>query len=234
VTALGLWLLAPIAAAGPVADGAAAFDEGRLDEAIAAWEAPADQGWALSGVAHYDIGIAWYRKGDMPRAVARFRGAARLRPRDPYVHHNLALARAGLVSAPEPVGGDAWRRVVTPGELGLLGILLAGLGSLGMVLRRTRAASAAVWATGIGVGGIAVAGAWEAALHPVAVVVDAEAVLRDAASVEGGERFRLPPGAEVRVERSLDEFLLVEDARERRGWVARNAVELAWGGLIGR
>jgi hypothetical protein len=230
-----LWLMwATRAAAGPVADGAAAFDDGRLDEAIAAWEAPGAEGWALSGVAHYDIGIAWYRKGDLPRAVARFRGAAQLRPRDPYVHHNLALARAGLSSVPDPVGGDGWRRVVTPGELGVLGILLAGLGSLGMLLRRTRLAAGAVWATGLGAGAIAAVGAWDVALHPVAVVVDAEAVLRDAASVDGGERFRLPPGAEVRVERALDDFLLVEDVRERRGWIARNAVELAWDGLVGR
>ena len=228
--ALLVWL-AGAAAAGSIADGAAAFDAGRLDEAIAAWHG--EEGATLSGVAQYDLGVAYYRKGDLPRAVAHFRGAARLRPRDPWVHHNLALARAGLTNLPDPVGGDGWGRVATPGELGLLGVFVTAIGSFLMLCSRVRPAGTAVWLVGLGTGGVAAAGARWDAHHPVAVVVDAEAVLRDAATVSGGERLRLPPGAEVRVQQAYDDFLLVEDARARRGWVPRNAVALAWDGAIG-
>lgn len=227
-----VWMVG-MAHAGIVGDGATAFADGQLDAAIAAWEQARADGGQPSGIVEYDLGVAWYRKGDLPRAAARFRAAARLRPRDPNVHHNLALVRSGLAGVPEPAADPGWMQVVTPGELGLLGVLLAAVGSLlvtvgPVVLSGGRPAGVAVLAVGIGCGSVGVWGAHEEALHPIAVVVDEEVVLRDAASVDAGERLRLPVGTEVRVERSLDGFLLIEDGRDRRGWVAANAIDLAW------
>ncbi|MEZ4239648.1 MAG: hypothetical protein R3F59_26540 [Myxococcota bacterium] len=65
-----------------MADGATAFDGGDLDDAIAAWQAPMASGWEVSGVARYDLGVAWYRKGDMPRHRRLPRGGPAARPRD--------------------------------------------------------------------------------------------------------------------------------------------------------
>lgn len=226
-------LLAGIAHAGIVGDGAAAFEQGQLDDAISAWEQARADGGQPSGIVEYDLGIAYYRKGDLPRAASRFRAAARLRPRDPNVHHNLALVRSGLHGVPEPVGDPGWMQVVTPGELGLLGVILAGFGSLLVtvgpwVVSGGRQAGMVVLATGIVCGVVGARGAQDHALHPVGVVVDEEIVLRDAASIDAGERLRLPVGTEVRVERAWDGFLLIEDGRDRRGWVSSNAIDLAW------
>lgn len=226
------WWFAALAAAS-VGEGALAFERGDLDAAIAAWESAREGGAQASGVVEYDLGVAWYRKGDLPRAIARFRAAARLRPRDGNVQHDLALARAGLGPVPPPVGAEAvWTRILTPGELGVAGVLATAMGSLLLLVARRRAglAGASLLAGGLAAGALGVWGLWAMRAHPVAVVVDGEAVLRDAASVDGAERLRLPPGSEVRVMRAYDAFFLVEDGKGRRGWAPSNALDLAWAG----
>ena len=219
-------LLWAMACSKVVGDGSAAFDAGQLDQAITVWSGA---GGSPSGVVQYDLGVARYRSGDFPRAVARFRGAARLRPRDGNVQHDLALSRSELDSGvPPPVSLASWTQVLTPGELGLLGFLVTGLGSLLTFPRRTRLGGAATLAVGLASGLLGSWAAFDQRAHPVAVVVDQTLILRDAASVNAGERLRLPPGTEVRVERKAGEFLLVVDGRDRRGWAPANGLDLAW------
>ena len=224
---MSVLLACALALAGPVGDGAQAFEEGRLDEAVATWEGSVER--SPSGVLLYNLGTAWYRKGDPARAVAYLRAAQRLRPRDGSVHHNLALARSELDRVPPPATGPvAWSLVVTPGELGLLGVALAALGSLllagGVKQRSWTGAGAAAWGVGLAVGTVASIGAYDLDAHPIGVVVDDVASLRDAASLQGRPRHDLPVGSEVRVERRYGGFLLVEDGRGRRGWVADGGV----------
>ena len=229
--ALGLW--ATLAWAGPLKDGAQAFDDGRLDEAIEIWTGAAKRG-RRSGVLEYNLGTAWLRKGEATRAIAHLRAAVRLRPRDGSVHHNLALARAdvGQVPPPAPLPA-AWMAVVTPGELGFLGLLVTGIGSAVASLWRHRGRGALLLGTsglvaGIVVGGVGAWGSYAQENHPVAVIVDGTAMLRDAASVNAGERFAVQPGTELRVERRYAGFLLVEDGRGRRGWLAEGAAQVGW------
>lgn len=222
-----LW--AALAWGGPVADGAAAYEDGDLDGALAAWEE--GLGSMPSGALMYNLGTAWYRRGDHARAVAYLRGAMALRPRDGSVHHNLALARSELGSVPAPAEpAVGWSLVITPGELGLVSAVATGLGSLLLVwgVRREgwTVPGVVVLGTGLAVGGVASWGAYAMQAHPIGVVVDRDVSLRDAASLEGRPRVELPVGTEVRVDRSYAGFLLVEDGRSRRGWVADAALQL--------
>ena len=244
---MALWL--SLAWAGALEDGAAAFQEGDLDAAIAAWQSASAEGAQPSGVLQYNLGVAWYRKGDFPRAVAELRGAARLRPRDGNVLHNLALARAALGMVPTPVSDSGWTQVVTAGEVSVLGVLITALGSLLLSLGHRppmsrlggRAAGGLLLALGLALGLLGVSEARWQRRHPVAVVLGTalsgqasaegpgdDVVVRDAPSINAGERHRWPAGTETRVIRSHDGFLLLEDGRQRRGWVASNSVELAW------
>ena len=216
-----------VAAASAVGEGAAAYREGQLDVATATWEA--GLGRQASGVLMYNLGTVWLRRGDPARAAAYLRGAAALRPRDGSVHHNLALARSELGAVPPPAeSAVAWSLVVTPGELGLFSVVLAGIGSAVLLggLRRDgwTLPGATLWVGGVAAGAVASAGAWEQWRHPIAVVVDQPAALRDAASMDGRARVELPVGAEVRIERSYAGFFLVEDGKGRRGWVGDGAV----------
>lgn len=227
-------MFASLALAGGIADGAAAYDDGQLDEAMATWTAPREAGQRTSAIAEYNVGTSYLRRGDPARAIAHLRSAARLRPRDGRIHHNLALARAAVSKAPPAVGmPSAWMSVVTPGELGLLGLLLVALGSGTVVAARAgrgpgTALGAGALAVGLALGGVAVAGEQALTAHPIVVITEEEAVLRDGAMVDAGERFRLPLGTEVRVERSYHGFYLIEDGRGRRGWLAAGAAEPGW------
>ncbi len=223
-----IWFVS-LALAGAVSDGAAAYEEGDLVGAVEAWEG--GLGSVPSGALLYNLGTAWYRRGDPARAVAYLRGALVLRPRDGSVHHNLALARSELGSVPPPVDPPvSWSLVVTPGELGLLGVAVTGLGSLLLVVGVRRegltAPGAVALAAGLLVGGAATWGGLQHQWHPVGVVVDHAISLRDAASLEGRPRSELPVGTEVRVDRHYAGFLLVEDGRGRRGWLPDGAVLL--------
>jgi hypothetical protein len=217
-------LLLALALAGPLQDGAEAYDRGEWQAAIDAWGAVESP----SGAVLYDLGSAHYRAGDLPRAIAHWRAAARLRPRDGALAHDLALARAALDELPPPVDPPlAWLAFGTVGELGLVATALLALASGLLALRRRRGGSA--WpaalagGAGIALGAAALAGAEAVVAHPVAVVVDAPAVARDAARPDADERFRLPPGAEVLVERDLGGFRLVRTGDGRRGWIPSGA-----------
>ncbi len=230
-------LLVGAASAGVVAEGHEAFERGDVDAAIAAWSRAREGGGHPSGVVEYDLGTALLRRDDPVRALPRFLAAARLRPRDANVQHDLALTRSLLQERsqgrvlPEPASPiPGFGRVLAPGELGVVGLLVTALGSAALLLRRRLgpAVGAALLALGLALGAVGAWGLERQARHPLAGVVDAAAVMRDAPDVGAGERQRLPAGTEVRVERRYGSFLLVEDGRGRRGWLADNVVELAW------
>ena len=231
----GLVLWVGLAFAGPVADGAEAFDAGDVDGALAAWEGA---GSPPSGKLLYDLGNAWYRKGDPARAVAHYRAARRLRPRDGDLQHNLAVARAELDGAPEPVAAErGWMELLTVGELGVLGALLTALGSAWLVVwfrrRRLQGALGAVpavglWFIGLVVAVLATLGARDVLVHPVGVVVDRAVVSRDLPRADGEARATWPPGTELRVVERGDTWVLAEDGRGRRGWVSDTAMLILW------
>ncbi len=217
---------------GVVAAGAERWDANRVEEAITAWSEAADRG-PPSGIVDYDIGTAWLRLGDASRAIVHLRAAGARRPRDGSVNHNLALARAELGAVPPPVELAAgWMSAVTPGELAAIGWLVILLGS-GLVsahawrrpdepLRRSAPAVSGLLLVGVGlaIGATAVQGAADHRKHPVAVVQVELTPLRDSPAIDSQARTQLRFGSEVRLEQRRGDFWLVEDGRERRGWVA--------------
>ena len=89
------------------ADAAKAYDENRLPEAIAGWQALADEGQALPEVL-FNLGNAYYRHGDLGEAILAYRRAQRLAPRDPDIRANLGFAAqsAGIeLPARKPLAG---------------------------------------------------------------------------------------------------------------------------------
>ena len=224
-----LLLLSWVAFANPVSDGAKAWEATRGPDALSTWRAAAADG-VPSGVLLYDLGVAEYRVGDPARAVAYLQAARRLRPRDPQLVHNLARARNRISGAPDPVGAPAgWMEFATPGELGTIALLLLLGAAGGLWWRRLRAPDTlrlpwlVTGAAGLGLAATVGHATWDLVRRPVVVVVDAPATARDSARADAAERFTLPPGSEVRVERVLGPYELVVTGRGDRGWIPRAA-----------
>src|SRR5207253_6786447 len=88
----------------------ALYGEERWAEAAAEYERVLAAGWE-SGSLYFNLGNAWFRAGDIGRAVLDYERARRLLPRDPDLHANLSYARelAGA-SGTETL----WQRLVFP------------------------------------------------------------------------------------------------------------------------
>ncbi len=229
-----LWMWLTLAVAGALSEGDDRFNDGDLGAAIEVMAPVAERGWG-SGKLHYNLGNVYYRKGELARAILHYRSAQRSRPRDGNVHHNLALARSELKGLPDPAGlPSTWMALMTPGELSFCGLFLSVMGSLWVVVwYRREQRGVLAWPgisllfAGLAMCTVATLGVWSIHKHPIAVVVESEALVRDAARTDGGERFRLPPGSELSVVRELGQFLLVEDGGGRRGWVSVSAAAVA-------
>lgn len=225
-----LLLLVGLALAGPIEDGAAAWQAGDMDGAIAAWESVLDDGKRGSGDLHNNLGVAWYRKGDLPRAIAHWRQARVLSPRDPDPTHNLAIARAELDGVPDPFDPlPAWLGLATVGELGVLGTLLLLVASGGGWIARLRSWSPWPW-LGVGVLGIvlgiaSVEGARQLTTTPGAVVVSPLGLRPDPDMAAPPDR-TLVPGTEVAVQREVGDFLLVQTADGQAGFVPAASVAI--------
>lgn len=228
---IAIWLMwAGLAGASPLEEGAGLLQQGDPDGAVALWaEVPESE---RSGKLDYDLSIAKYMQGDLARSIGHLRAALRYRPRDADAHHNLAFVRSKLDPVPPPVGDTrAWMSVVTPNELGIAGLSLA-LGALLVGWRRRRAGEPlralgelwAVWALGLALSAVAIEGQRAEERHPVGVVVDAETAPRDTPHVEGDRLFMLGVGTEVRIVSKRGHWCLVEDGRNRRGWVSKRTL----------
>lgn len=220
---LALWCVA-----GPVEDGAAAWEQGDMDGAIAAWDQALDAGPG-SAVLHTNLGVAHYRKGDLPRAIAHWRQARVLAPRWSDPTHDLAVARAELEGAPRPVDPLApWLGLATVGELGVLGTAFLLIASVGGWIARFRRWSAWPWIALAAVGLVLGAGSLEGLrrLHhsPGAVVVGDGVAMRPEPEMSAPAKRALAPGSEVGVERVVGEFLLVVTSDGQRGFVPRASV----------
>lgn len=222
-------LLFAVAFAGPLSEGAELMDYGDPAGAAEVWGPIAEDGWS-TGALKYNLGNAHYERGDLPRALAFWRAAALQRPRTGGLHHNIAMARSQMSAVPTPAPSPAlWMQILTPGELGLLGVLLALCGSVLLLVRRRRKEASRLPAVGIWVLGLAAVvlaswGWWEQARSPIGVVVDQPARVRDAPELTASVRFELVPGAEVTVVDAQHGFVLVQTGEGRRGWVTDGAL----------
>lgn len=216
-------LFAGLASASTYSEGLAAFDRGQLDEAEAHWRALHDAG-APSAAVERGLGwIAW-RREDPALALAHWRAAARLKPRNDDIQHDLALARAAVERVPAPVGEPVWwMSAFTVVELAVGGALsLAAASGLALRWRLGRLgwlAPAIMGLVGFLLAGAAWHGHHEASARPVVVVVGEPAVAREAARPDAPERAVFPPGAELRVERVVGDFQLVRASNGKGGWI---------------
>jgi hypothetical protein len=208
-------------------------NESYQDDAFAAavegYQALVDEGVAGAQV-HYNLGNAWLRAGRLGEAIASYRKAEQLAPRDADVAANLAFARKNVTDALEPPGPSDiartalfWHYALGPAErwtaLVVLNLLLWGVMALRLRRRESEWLGWAVWA--LAVPWAALAGS--AVVHEVwpdrvAVVIVEEAEVRAGDNDEAVVRFAVHEGTELTVVTERPGWVRVRTSTGQDGW----------------
>jgi tetratricopeptide (TPR) repeat protein len=213
----------------------ALYGEERYTDAAAEYERVL-AGGVESGPLYFNLGNAYFKTGDVGRAVLAYERARRLMPADPDLQANLRFAREGAEPDAPPLvarllfplatrlASDPLLRVAS--GLWIAVVLLATLRRLVPALdvlgRRATA----------GFGVLLLIVATSAAYRVLAielpswavVVAPQGATVRFEPSASGTAHFTTTAGAKLRVLTARDQWAQVERADGTRGWIAADAI----------
>ena len=206
------------------------YEEGKFAEAASAYEKLAESG-QVSAALYFNLGNAYFKSGQIGRAIAAYRAAQHIAPRDPDLRANLQFARN---QTPKPtLLPSRWQRWLGRLTLNEWTLLAAGVFWLWLVLLailqwrpdlrpalRSYAFSLAVLAALLCI--CAVVALCEARFTRTAIVVTREATVRYGPLAESPAAFTAHDGAELRVLDQKEEWLQVSAGPGRIGWLRRD------------
>jgi tetratricopeptide (TPR) repeat protein len=216
--------------------GNTAYGEEKYAEAAVAYEQLLGAGLA-SGNLYFNLGNAYFKAGDVGRAILNYERARRLVPGDPDLIANLGYARSLAGTSDEP---PVWARLLFPladrfssdalllAASGLYALLMSLLIAARLLPARARGARVAA-----GVVGVTLALVVPSAVYRLAtvdlpatgvVVARGEATVRFEPSPAGTAHFQAKAGSVLRLEGEREGWVQVKRADGRRGWVEREAV----------
>jgi tetratricopeptide (TPR) repeat protein len=206
------------------------YEEGKFAEAAAAYESLV-QSRQVSAALYFNLGNAWFKSGQIGRAIAAYRQAEQITPRDPDLRANLQFAR-NQTPAPtlSPSRWHRWLGRLTLNEWTVLAavalwlwlLLLAILQwrpNLRLVLRAYVFSLAVLAAL---LCACAAAALQETRFTRAAIVITHEATVRYGPLAESPAAFTVHDGAELRVLDQKDEWLQVSGGPRRTGWLRRD------------
>ena len=222
------------------------YEQGKYTDAAAAYQKllQADPG---SAALNFNLGNAWFKAGQSGRAIAAYRQAEKLVPRDPNLRFNLNFVRK-KISGSDSAPPETWHHrlaALTLNEWTLLAMGAVWLWFLLLALRELRPSlrkSLSGYTATAGLAALLLSGCLAAAIYEQAgvkeaVVIATNAVVRFGPLEESGVSFQLRDGSEVTVldrkemvegDRKQD-WLQVQDATHRVGWLQRDQVILLGG-----
>jgi len=189
---------------------------------------------------YYNLGNAYYRAGELGRAIAAYRRAEILAPRNGAVRRNLALAREGApggATAPKPHPAAAafffWHYALSLGEVETLAAFAFVLCMAALSVRLFAPARhrGRLRITGIALGVLAVTFVLSSLVKLTSseldgAVVVTEAAVRSEPAGRAVEIHVLRVGAEVRSLGSSGAWTRIEWGKGNRGWVESSALEV--------
>ncbi len=206
------------------------YEQGKFAEAITNYGAIIHSGQSSPSV-YFNLGNAFFKAGQIGRAILAYRQAKALAPRDPDVLANLQFARnqvQGPTLASTALG--RWLGKLSLNEWTLASVCAVWLWLLLLIVAQWQPGLRAALRGGTLTAGVLAIllcgclGARYARLHfqPVAVIITPEARLHQAPLAESASPVTLHDGAEVRVLDKKDEWLQVSTDSRRIGWLQRD------------
>lgn len=207
-----------------------ALAQGKYPDAIEQYHRILRQG--TSPALENNLGLAYYQSGQMGQAIAHFRRAERLAPRDAEIQANLRLARGKISKSGGIDGTDGLTLTLDEWAFLPLGAVWLAGGCWALSRLNPRAASilhgyalgAALLA--LGLGGLVARAAILRYQEPDLVVVRPDAALRQSPFPESKSIVNLPEGIELHAEDVRSDWFLVRDLNSNRtGWLRQDMVE---------
>lgn len=189
-----------------------------------------------NGPVYFNLGNAYFRLGDLGRAVLSYERARLLIPRDGDLAFNLSHARNQTQDTSSDPQMSSFSDFLGLGSLNryevFFGFVL--LNALFFTLLCIRLYKKTEWtyylsiflAIVIGIGGCAWALKWVAwAGDNRAVVLSEEVVVQSGPDSRDTVLFKLHAGTVVRVERTENDWTLLQLSKDKRGWAESNQLE---------
>lgn len=211
------------------------YAQGRFAEAASAYE-KIIAGGPINPALHFNLGNAAFKSGQLGRAIVAYRQAEQLAPRDPDVQANLRFARNQVSGSDTPrlnllqraLGRFTLNEWTTLASCALWAwLILLGLREWKPAWRPTLRGYT-LW---LGVAAGLLAAVTATALLANHSTISAVLVIKDAPVKTGPlddsqNAFTARDGAELTVLDEKDDWYQVTDARNRLGWVKRDAVQI--------
>ena len=210
------------------------YEEGKYTEAATAYATLLQTG-QTSAALYFNLGNAFFKSGQIGRAIAAYRLASQITPRDPDVRANLQFARNQAQGPTMPPNRwQRWLGRLTLNEWTVLAAVAVWLWLLLLTVRQWRPGLRAslrgyVPTLAIAAGllcACAAAAFYETRLTRTAIVITSDAVVRHGPLAESQTAFTAHDGAELRVLDQKDEWLEVSAGPRRMGWLRRDQVLL--------
>jgi tetratricopeptide (TPR) repeat protein len=211
------------------------YDQGKYAEAAAGFEKFLPSGQA-SPALYFNLGNAFFKSGQIGRAIAAYRRAEQLAPRDPDVRANLRFAR-NQTQGPTLAAGPAERfllkltlnewTLLASAALWLLFLLLAFLQWRPALQRTSRVYVIALAISAVLLWGTSAAAFYQDRLIRTAIVVTRDVAVRQGPLDASPTAFTLQDGAELRILDQKDDWFQVTTDPRRIGWLRRDQVLLA-------
>jgi tetratricopeptide (TPR) repeat protein len=224
------------AVAAPFEQANKLYEEGHYAEAAAAYENLLNHN-SVSPAIYFNAGNAWYKAGQIGRAIYNYRRAEELAPRDPDIRANLQIARtqAGTNTASPP--GNRWTRWI--GRLTLNEWTVAASASVAVfffVLMARQISPRLTRSTGGLTLSLGVLSVWlmaclalsidQRVFEESSIVIVPEAVARRGPMDESQSAFTIHDGAELAVQARDGEWLQVTGPSREMGWLPQKDVAL--------
>ncbi len=206
------------------------YEEGKFAEAASAYQKLAQSGQA-SAALYFNLGNAFFKSSQIGRAIAAYRQAEQITPRDPDLRANLQFAR-NQTQAPtlSPGRWQRWLGRLTLNEWTLLAagavwlwFLLLAILQWRPALRPTlRGYLYGLAAVCLALSACVLFTLRETRFTRTAIVITREATVRYGPLAESPAAFTVHDGAELRVLDQKDEWLQVSAGPRRIGWLRRD------------